>query len=122
MKTKSMVRKAAKVVIRRCLDGQPGGFDTREIFEAVAEFAASYRTPNALGTALGDGVRGSGLGLHRDQAGQFARCRDHAALAAAELGDDEFAALAQELGYGGPDELADAIDRLPTAPYGGPTP
>ena len=38
---------------------------------------------------MGDGVRGSGLGLHRDETGNFRRCRDNAALALAELSDAE---------------------------------
>ena len=92
MKTKSLIRKAAESVVRECLDGQPGGFSTRQVFDRVAEFATSYKSPNALGTALGEGVRGSGLGLHRDEAGNFRRCRDNAALAVAELSDAERAA------------------------------
>lgn len=116
MKTKAAIRRAAPAVIRKCLDGRAGGFSTQEVFDAVPEFASSYRTSNALGTALGDGVRGSGLGLHRDAEGTFRRCRDNAALAAAALDDDEFAALADELGLAGPEALAEAIDRLPPAP------
>lgn len=118
MATKEMIRLAAAPVIEACLDGQAGGFGARKIFEAVPEFAARYETANVLGTALGDGVRGSGLGLHRDADGKFRRCRDNAALAAAVLGDDEFAALAAGLGFRDADGLADAIDQLPSAQVG----
>jgi hypothetical protein len=116
MKTNSMMRLAAASVIRECLDGQSGGFSTREVFESRTEFVTSYRTANALGTALGDGVRGKGMGLHRDLNGKFLRCRDNAALAATNLTDDEFAALAFELELPDPDALADLIDQLPAAP------
>lgn len=116
MKTNSMMRLAATFVLSKCLDGRPGGFTTREVFDGVPEFANSYRSPNALGTALGNGVRGKGMGLHRDLNGKFLRCRDNAALAATNLTDDEFAALAVELGLPDPDALADLIDRLPAAP------
>jgi hypothetical protein len=116
MKTDSMTRMAAATVIRKCLDGQPDGFSTREVFDSTTDFVTSYRTANALGTALGDGVRGKGMGLHRDQNGKFRRCRDNAALAASNLTDDKLAALAVELGLPDPDALADLIDRLPAAP------
>ena len=119
MKTKALIRKAAESVVRKCLDGQPGGFSTREIFDQVAEFSGSYTSPNALGTALGDGVRGSGLGLHRDEAGKFRRCRDNAALALTALGAAERELLARELSFSETRDLFDAIDRLPPAP---PTP
>jgi hypothetical protein len=121
MRTRSLTHHASPHIIRLCLDGQAGGFSTREVFGGIPEFATSYKTCNSLGTALGDGVRGRGLGLHRDRSGRFLRCRDNAALAAAALGDAEFEALARELGYDGPDELGDAIDRLPPA-EGAPTP
>ena len=116
MKTKAILRKAAESVVRKCLDGQPGGFSTREIFDQVAEFATSYKCSNAIGTALGDGVRGSGLGLHRDETGNFRRCRDNAALALAELSDAERELLARQLTFSGTNGLIDAIDRLPPAP------
>ena len=116
MTTKGMIRLAAAPVIEACLDGQAGGFGARKIFEAAPEFAARYNTANVLGTALGDGVRGSGLGLHRDEAGEFRRCRANAALAAAELTDEEFLALASSLGYPTGDALTDAINCLPPAP------
>jgi hypothetical protein len=120
--TKALIRGAAPVVISECLNGTGDGFTPRAIFDQVPRFAASYTSANALATALGAGVRGRGLGLHRDPAGRFLRCRENAALAAAELGDGEFAALVRGLGYDGPDELGDAIDRLPPAPEGAPTP
>ena len=119
MKTKFIIHKAAESVVRKCLDGQPGGFSTREVFDQVAEFATSYKSPNAIGTAMGEGVRGSGLGLHRDETGNFRRCRDNAALALAELSDAERELLATELTFSGTDKLLEAIDRLPPAP---PTP
>jgi hypothetical protein len=111
-----MVRLAAPAIIRLCLDGRPGGFGAREVFDGVPEFAATHRTPHALGAAMGYGVRGNGLGLHRDAEKKIRRCRDNAALAAAVLDDEEFAALAARLGYPGPDALAEAIDGLPRAP------
>ena len=85
-------------MIRECLTGNPKGFTARRVFDQVPAFGAGYTDANALGTALGDGVRGKGLGLHRDEAGEFRRCRDNAALAAAELTDEEFLALASSLG------------------------
>ena len=109
MGTKSLIHNAAPVVIRECLTGNPKGFTARRVLDQVPALAAIYTDANALGTALGDGVRGKGLGLHRDGAGDFRRCRDNAALAAAKLNDDKFAALAAEL-VGVPDGLADAID------------
>lgn len=113
--TRSLIRAAAPVVIRECLAGNVNGFTARQVFDQVPAFAAIYADANALGTALGQGVRGKGLGLHRDGADDFLRCRDNAVLAAAELSDEEFAALAAVLGFSSPDELADAIDRLPSA-------
>ena len=115
--TKETIRLAAASVIEACLDGQAGGFGARKIFEAVPEFAARYDTANVLGTALGDGVRGSGLGLHRDAEGKFRRCRDNGA-AAAELREDEIDDLAAELGFRDADGLADAINQLPSALVG----
>ena len=114
--TKSLIHNAAPVVIRECLTGNSKGFTARRVFDQVPAFGASYTDANALGTALGDGVRGKGLGLHRDEAGEFRRCRDNAALAAAELTDEEFLALASSLGYPTVDALTDAIDCLPPAP------
>ena len=114
--TKSLIHDAAPVVIRECLIGNTKGFTARQVFNQVPAFGAIYTDANALGTALGDGVRGKGLGLHRDEAGEFRRCRDNAALAAAELTDEEFLALANSLGYPTVDALTDAIDRLPPAP------
>ena len=114
--TKSLIHDAAPVVIRECLIGNTKGFTARQVFNQVPAFGAIYTDANALGTALGDGVRGKGLGLHRDEAGEFRRCRDNAALAAAELTDEEFLVLANSLGYPTVDALTDAIDRLPPAP------
>lgn len=114
--TKSLIHDAAPVVIRECLIGNTKRFTARQVFNQVPAFGAIYTDANALGTALGDGVRGKGLGLHRDEAGEFRRCRDNAALAAAELTDEEFLALANSLGYPTVDALTDAIDRLPPAP------
>ncbi len=114
--TKFLIHNSAPVVIRECLLGNLRGFTARQVFEQVRAFGAIYTDANALGTALGDGVRGKGLGLYRDEAGEFRRCRDNGGLAAAELTDDEFLALAISLGYPTADALADAIDHLPPAP------
>jgi hypothetical protein len=114
--TKSLIHDAAPVVIRECLAGNANGFTARQIFDQVPAFGAIYKDANALGTALGEGVRGKGIGMHRDRDGSFLRCGDNAALAAAKLSDDEFAALAVELGFSSPDELVNAINQLPPAP------
>ena len=58
--TKSLIHNAAPVVIRECLTGNPKGFTARRVFDQVPAFGASYTDANALGTALGDGVRGKG--------------------------------------------------------------
>ncbi len=61
--------KAAPAVIKECLDTtKTGGFTTRDIFEAVPEVKAAYETPNALGTCLGTGIKGTGMGLHSAKA------------------------------------------------------
>ena len=80
--------------------------------------AANYTDANALGTAMGGGVRGHGLGLHRDRDGSFLRCRDNAALAAEHLEDAEIDDLAAEIGSRDADGLADAINQLPAAQVG----
>ena len=103
-------------MIRECLTSNPRGFTARQVLDQASALGKSYTDSNALGTARGDGVRGKGLGLFRDAAGEFRRCRDNAALAAAELTDEEFLALANSMEYSTADALADAIDRLPPAP------
>ena len=104
---------AARAVIEACLDQtQTNGFTTREIYEAVPEIKAAYASPNALGTALGSGVKETGMGLH-GKGGAFARCRDNATLAAGCLSDKAFSQLATDLGYNSPNELAEAIAALP---------
>ena len=106
--------KVAHAVITECLDQtQTNGFTTRDIFEAVAEVKAAYETPNALGTCLGTGIKQTGMGLHTSK-GAFARCQENAVLAASCLTDDDFAALAEELGIDGPEALAEALINLPT--------
>ena len=105
--------KVAHAVITECLDQtQTNGFTTRDIFEAVAEIKAAYESPNALGTCLGAGIKGTGMGLH-GKAGAFARCRENAALAASCLSDEAFGNLAVELDYEEPEGLAEAIAALP---------
>ena len=107
-------KKAARAVIEECLDqSQPSGFTTREIYEAVPEIKEAYATPNALGTCLGTGIKGTGMGLHTKR-GTFARCRENAALAASYLSDEEFTALASDLGYDSPEALVEALTNLPT--------
>jgi hypothetical protein len=117
MRTKDMIRKAAGSIVRRCLQDQPGGFTAQQILEDTAALAAYYHSPNALRTALGAGVRGTGLGLHRDRQGAYLRCRENGAVALleAELSEEELAALATELGFADLDGLVEAIDRLPPA-------
>ena len=106
-------KKAARAVIEECLDqSQPSGFTTREIYEAVPEIKEAYATPNALGTCLGTGIKGTGMGLHTKR-GTFARCRENATLAASCLSDEEFGNLAVELDYEEPEGLAEAIAALP---------
>jgi len=106
--------KVAPAVIQECLDQtQTNGFTAREIYKAVPEIKAAYKNPNALGTSLGTGIKGTGMGLHRKN-GAFARCRENAVLAANCLSDDAFSQLASDLGYNSQDELAEAIAALPT--------
>lgn len=105
--------KVAPAVIKECFDqNQTDGFTTRDIYEAVSEIRTAYATTNALGTVLGTGIKGTGMGLHSKQ-GAFARCQENAALAAGCLSDQEFAALAEQLGHDGPEGLAKAIAALP---------
>ena len=105
--------KAAPAVIQECLDQtQTNGFTAREIYKAVPEIKAAYATPNALGTCLGTGIKGTGMGLHTKR-GTFARCRENAALAASCISDEEFTALASGLGYDSPEALAAALAALP---------
>ena len=105
--------KVAPAVIKECLDQtQTNGFTTRAIYEAVPEIKAAYASPNALGTALGSGVKETGMGLHSKN-GAFARCRENAVLAAGCLSDQQFEALAEELGHDGPEGLAQAMNALP---------
>ena len=106
--------KVAPAVIKECLDTtKTSSFTTRDIFEAVAEIKAAYESPNALGTCLGSGVKGTGMGLHSAK-GAFARCQENAVLAASCLSDEAFAALAKELGYDSSEALAEALTNLPT--------
>ena len=105
--------KVAPTVIKECLDTtKTSGFTTREIYEAVPEIKEAYATPNALGTCLGTGIKGTGMGLHTKR-GTFARCRENAALAASCLSDEAFGNLAVELDYEEPEGLAEAIAALP---------
>jgi hypothetical protein len=120
LKTDATIRTAAGVVIDECLVGHSEGFTARVLLERCPTLAAAYRTPNVIGTMLGDGIRGKGLGLHRDSKGRFSRCRDNAALAASRLSDDELSDLAADLGFAHAEELIDAIDRLPAAPCNRP--
>ena len=120
LKTKAMITHAARAVVRECLKDARGGFTAKEIFVQVPVLAASYTDANALGTALGEGVRGRGLGLHRDRDGSFLRCRDNATLAAEHLEDAEIDDLTAELGFRGADGLAEAINQLPSAQAGPP--
>ena len=102
LKTKAMITHAARAVVRECLKDARGGFTAKEIFVQVPVFAASYTDANALGTALGEGVRGRGLGLHRDRDDSFLRCRENATLAAEHLEDAEIDDLTAELGFRAP--------------------
>ncbi len=105
--------KVAPEVIEECLNTtKTSGFTTRDIFEAVPEIKTAYQTPNALGTALGTGIKGTGMGLH-GKGGAFARCRENASLAASCLADEAFGKLAADLGYDEPEGLAEAIAALP---------
>jgi hypothetical protein len=116
LKTDTVIRTAAGIVIDECLAGQSEGFTASALLERCPTLAAAYHAPNVIGTALGEGVRGKGLGLHRDLQGRFSRCRDNAALAASRLSDDELSDLAADLGLADAEALIDAIDRLPAAP------
>ena len=112
--TAQLKAKVACTVIEECLDQtNTNGFTSRTIFESVAEIKAAYKNPNALGTSLGTGIKGTGMGLHRKNSA-FARCRENAVLAANCLSDDAFSQLASDLGYNSQDELAEAIAALPT--------
>jgi hypothetical protein len=108
--------KVAPAVIEECLKtAKTSGFTTRDIFEAVPEIKAAYDTPNALGTCLGTGIKGTGMGLHSAKGGTFARCQENAVLAAGCLmTDEDFEALAGKLGFENAEALAEAMTSLPT--------
>jgi hypothetical protein len=113
LQTEVQIRSAAPIVIGECLSAQSRGFSAKEVLDASPQLSTVYVTANALGTALGDGVRGKGLGLYRDRTGRFLRSRTNAALAASRLSDDELTALAADLGFDDAAALIDAIDAPP---------
>jgi hypothetical protein len=104
---------ACPEVLAKCLDG--ADFSAAQIREAVPQIAQAYANANVLGTALGDGVRGSGLRLWRGPRGLFRACRENAVLAAKRMKPGELDAAARKRGLAGIQELAQAIQRLPSA-------
>ena len=79
----------------------------------MTEIKAAYETSNVVGTCLGTGIKGTGMGLHSAK-GAFIRCQENAVLAASCLSDEEFAALAEEAGFDSPEALVEALTNLPT--------
>jgi hypothetical protein len=113
MGIEALLALACPTVLDTCLAG--ADFPAAGIRQAVAAIAAVYTNANVLGTALGDGVHGIGLHLWRGRRGLFRACRENAVLAAKRMKVEELEALARKRGLAGIQELAQAIQHLPSA-------
>jgi hypothetical protein len=90
--------------------GQP--VRARSLMEDVPEFQQVYRTANSIGTLLGKGVAGHGLGLFR-QDDAYPPTYANGWQLAQRLNSAQFEQVARRLGFDGVDALAAAIRGLP---------
>jgi hypothetical protein len=112
MSIEALLNLACPAVLEKCLDG--ADFDAAQIRQEVTPIKEVYANANVVGTALGDGVHGIGLRLWRGRRGLFRACRENAVLAAKRMKPEELEALARTRGLAGIQELAQAIQRLPS--------
>jgi hypothetical protein len=84
----------------------------RGLMKDVPELRDVYTNPNALGTLLGKGVAGHGLGLVR-KGDAYPPIYANGWQLAQRLSSAQFEQAAQRLGFDGVEALADAIRKLP---------
>jgi hypothetical protein len=84
----------------------------RGLMEEVPEFKKVYSSPNALGTLLGKGVAGHGLGLFR-RGDAYPPTYANGWQLAQRLTATQFEQVARRLGFDGAEALAAAIRNLP---------
>lgn len=84
----------------------------RGLMEGVPEFQKAYASPNALGTLLGKGVAGHGLGLFR-RGDAYPPTYANGWQLAHRLTSGQFEQVARRLQLDGPEALAAAVRQLP---------
>jgi hypothetical protein len=84
----------------------------RGLLEDVPEFKRVYSSPNALGTLLGKGVAGHGLGLFK-RGDAYPPTYANGWQLAQRLSSAQFEQAARRLGLDGVEALADAVRKLP---------
>jgi hypothetical protein len=84
----------------------------RGLMKDVPEFQGVYSAPNALGTLLGKGVAGHGLGLFR-RGDAYPPTYANGRQLAQRLTSAQFEQVARRLGFDGVEALAAAVRKLP---------
>jgi hypothetical protein len=84
----------------------------RDLMEAVPEFKSVYTSPNALGTLLGRGVAGHGLGLFR-RGDAYPPTYANGWQLAQRLSPGQFERVAHRLKFASVEDFAAAIRQLP---------
>jgi hypothetical protein len=84
----------------------------RGLMEDVPAFKRLYSSPNALGTLLGRGVAGHGLGLFR-RGDAYPPTYANGWQLAQRLTSAQFEQVARRLGFDGVEALAAAVRKLP---------
>jgi hypothetical protein len=82
------------------------------LMKDVPEFQGMYTVPNALGTLLGRGVAGHGLGLFR-RGDAYPPTYANGWQLAQRLTAAQFEQVARRLGFDGVEALAAAVRKLP---------
>lgn len=106
----TMIALTLRAIVTFCLKGQH--FTAAMVLDSVPELKVAYKTPNAVGTSLGSGVKRQGLRLWRGSDGRFSPSFENAVLALRRMEPPVIEDLARQLGHGDVQGLALAVKGL----------
>ena len=108
----TIIHLAAQFILRLFVAGDSSDFSAEDVRRNVPEFREAYAKANIIGTFLGRGVHGKGLGLARGARGRLLVSYDNACRVVHHLEQAEINHVADAVGMS-VDELAAAIEALP---------
>ena len=112
LSAETIVRLAARFILRLIVAGEVGEFSAEDVRQNVPEFTEAYDRANIVGTMLGRGVHGKGLGLARGAGGRFLMSHENACRVVHRLDQEDIDATVEAMEIT-TDELTAAIKALP---------